>query len=329
MYQVLDNRIWFDEPKNSRSKCWYCHAMIVVGDLRATIKHKNRTEHYHLFCFKPFFPQFISAKNYVAKLDKFSKNIVEAWIANWNTQFKPSNSISISIKKHKKHLCKIKIQKLRMWIEVLKFLPGIEVIKNISRVSRMFYELSWNQELFKYFCQTEFSSKIEFKCFRSLYQETYTEACYSCKSLNPNIKYTRFYHTQRNLCQKCDCKLLTKGDIKDKYNSNPNRLGLKFIRMKYNRKCVESYWVDRAIVNRNKKRKEKIFLHCKQNKKFSWLYEKIKVFDQCELKNFDKDELTLKQLAGDSENFEFLVKGLRYIFAVKKNLTLKELFNCF
>lgn len=326
---ILHNSIIFDEPKTNRSKCWYCQALILKDDIRVNIVLKYRTERYHLLCYKPKIHEQITGKSCILNLDSSSMQLVRTWIADWNSQFKSSTSIDIRPKLLKKHLKLSKIPRIRMWLEILKYLPGIEVIKSISRVSRMFYSLSWNQEIFKYFCLFEFKSKETFKCHRSLYTEIYKEACYVCKSISPNIKYTRFSHTNRNLCKNCNSSFVAKGEIKDIWKVNPNKLPLKYIRMKYNRKSVETLWINRSVLNLRKKRKEKIFLVCRKKKNFPGIFEKIKLIDYCELDNLEKDENILKQLGGESEDLELLLYALGYIYQVMEKFSLKKIYEGF
>ena len=326
---TANHSISFDEPKTNRSKCWYCQALILKDDIRVNYFFRYRVERFHLLCFKPRFKEPIEERTCSKKFDKPTMEVVKTWIADWNSQFKSRNSIDVRLKVHKMHLGVRKVNRVRMWLEVLKWLPGIEVIKSISRVSRMFYSLSWNQEIFKYFCLVEFNSKQAFKCYRSLYSEIYKEACYICKSVNPDKKYKRYYHTNRNLCKSCDPNFVNKGDIKDNWKVNPNRLCLKYLRVKYCRKRVESHWINRSILSMRKKRKEKLFFACRRKKKFAGVFEKIKMIDNCELNNLEKDEILLKQLSGESEDLELLLAALWFIYEVKEKYSLEKFFKKF
>ena len=209
-------------------------------------------------------------QKYPHKFKDIEENLKQECIISANSYLETKDTLSLSLKNifsmyygennvilFKKSFFPVKIKNQRMWVEVLKFLPGIEIIQNLSLVNKTFYNLSWNNEMFKSLCITEFSSNLQYKCFHSLYICLYEESCFSCHSFDTSLKYQRLSHNQRNICKNCKVNFIDVGDIKQKFRIHPAKFGIKLASARKGVKLCERLRVEKAAVVWRKKLKEK------------------------------------------------------------------------
>ena len=211
-----------------------------------------------------------------------------------------------------------------MWIEVLKFLPGIEIIQNLSLVNKNFYNLTWNNELFKHFCVTEFSSDLQYKCFRSLYICLFEESCLSCHSLDSSRKFQRLPYNHRNICQNCKPNFINVGEIKDKFKIHPAKFGIKLGIARRGIKVCERVRVEKAVLVWRKKLKEKVF-------RFFLKYCKVEFkvffrdFDKFGLRDLDEDLMMIDRVGQGEVDADFLRKILDFVYKTGKKIKLKDI----
>lgn len=311
-------------PKTNRSVCWSCHKEILKEDIRIQQKHIAHYENFHLLCYRPKYHQYINLKMISIDLDSYSLKDFKNWLENWNVQFRSNNSIDLRIRLFKKSFFPVKIKNQRMWVEVLKFLPGIEIIQNLSLVNKTFYNLSWNNELFKSLCITEFSSNLQYKCFHSLYICLYEESCFSCHSFDTSLKYQRLSHNQRNICKNCKVNFIDVGDIKQKFRIHPAKFGIKLASARRGVKLCERLRVEKAAVVWRKKLKEKVFRYFGKNCKIGFKGF-VRDLDRFGLRDLDEDLMMMDRVGQGEVAVEVLRKVLDFVYKTGKKITLKDI----
>lgn len=242
-----------ETPKSSKSTCGNCSRKIFKEDIRVKIWHYEKTEFYHLSCYKPKLKQYITSRHITDYLKGSNSDKFQIWLNDWNLKFPPLDKPYHSIPVNIKNVVSVPSKYKRAWIEIFKFTNPPEILKIIALVSKEFYHLSWDEELWRYFCNTIFESYNPDTDWRSYYSKLTFQACFGCHCILSDLEFFRCPLISKPICKKCrsqhpNFRVFHKNAIFCRYGINPNVLELDYAAGFNNKKVTYQFLIEKALV---------------------------------------------------------------------------------
>ncbi|CAG9328840.1 unnamed protein product [Blepharisma stoltei] len=251
-------------------KCKECQKSIAIGTLKLRIflgfTDLHHFGNFHLNCYDPPVKHYIPKTDLVMRLDPENTKILNEWLENWNKNFTTpatifSKSVNSSPSKYR-----------RSWIEIFRFLDAVEVLKIYSQVNKEFYHISWDEELWHFYCLREYSKDLinnNEKSYRSQYIILRTECCNWCHMYLGGEYFYRCPLMGKPLCENCKTlkrfELMSKGEILGEFRINANILNIKFVEGCWGRKNTYRYMVEEAVESMCKRNKDFLIKILREN----------------------------------------------------------------
>lgn len=276
-------------PKTSRTVCFICHKKIQRSEIRIFRKKHDRLLYFHLLCYTPEYNQFILASNLSINLDEKSGLIFENWLNTWNSHFLPPDP-KIAIEWNETKSIEVPNSKrLRLLLNVFEFFTFQDICCILARVSKEFYEISWNNYLWRALYHRDFNKFCEGNECRKLYIDTLLKCCVNC-GISSN-QYIRCTLLKRIICKKCfkseSYELLDKNTIKKRYGINTQYLNLKYrIEHSRHRRLCYKFLVEAAVKERRSLTKTQIIKLL--GEKFGSDHDMVRITSSIDLDNMDE-----------------------------------------
>ncbi|CAG9328842.1 unnamed protein product [Blepharisma stoltei] len=245
------------------TKCNTCKESIDRGVIRIKIHLMDHYDYYHLKCYTPKIKQYISKKDLGITLDPENAKILDEWLDNWNKDYAPLDKAFHEPPTFSKLVESTPSKYRRAWLEIFKFLDAVELFKIYSHVNKEFYHISWDEELWHFYCVRDYTNAAlddEKKNYRTQYIILRMESCFWCHAHQSQEKFNRCPLIGKPICEKCKklkrFEQMYKSEVEAVYGINTNLLQLKFGIGTWNRKIVYRYMVDEALVIFRKRNKE-------------------------------------------------------------------------
>lgn len=253
---------WFtvNQPNSARTACAACGEKIPKNQIRIINKLYQGRENFHLPCFTPKLKQFIRLCDLQIKLDEESQKIFKTWLDSWNSNFINLESPMACTLNITKEIMTTSPVRKRALIEIFKFLDCFEVVKSISLVSKEFYHVAWDQELWHFLFVRDYYEELPTDNWKKSYIDGAMNRCIECKQIPSPENFNKCPLLKKVLCKKCkgmkDYDVLYKKQIYRLYNVKADKLGLKFGQSYNNKKVVYRKHLMEALKrfrNENKK----------------------------------------------------------------------------
>ncbi|CAG9328358.1 unnamed protein product [Blepharisma stoltei] len=276
-------------PRITKTNCGVCLEAIHKTDIRIKIWHYEKSEFYHLECYKPKLQQYISSRHITSYLKGEYAEKFQSWLNEWNLKFPPLDKPSHFPPKLIKHVESQQSRRKRSWLEIFKFLRPREVLNSIAFVNKEFYHLTWDQELWRHYCIIFFDVQASIVDWRAYYCTLSLQACFGCKAIIQDSEFHRCPLLNKPLCKKCrrqdsKFKVYHKNAIFSKYGINPNVLNLEYVPGFNNRKVTYHFMIEKALYSFREKNKEVILAYFRKLKGFDDL---LKIVEEIDLANMD------------------------------------------
>ncbi|CAG9316668.1 unnamed protein product [Blepharisma stoltei] len=286
---------WFlaEDSRLRAETCDYCSSELQIGYI--TIWTMN-CRNYHLWCFKPEQQQYIYESDLTIRLTPQNQYILSCWLETWNEKFlpkyKPFDKPPKIVKTLNSQLPNLK----RAWTEILKFIDPFETLNIIALVSKSFYELAWNDELWCFYCSQDYGIHSSTTSWKNCYALLSLETCVGCRKYFSNESFYRCPFLKKPICSDCrnnkpKYKLYSKKEIFQKYGINPIFLNLNFARAYPNRVVTYQFMAEKAIWQYRRENKRKLLEILQRNFKLE-TYEYVENLDifnmEIEVENIDK-----------------------------------------
>ena len=186
------------ESPTNVTHCKVCHSRIHTGELRVSFCRFNFSSyHYHLYCFQPITHVRIDLNQCQVNVgDKDLLDDLKNWVCEWNRQFAVDwEGIAIYQRKGLEgHPGNFR----RPLIEVFRYLDRSSLVLVAGRVSRGWYEVTWDKELWP----TISSFQPNFNHPRAVYIAALYRQCMHCgeETKDPHMICPLF---RRPKCYKC------------------------------------------------------------------------------------------------------------------------------
>ncbi|CAG9327918.1 unnamed protein product [Blepharisma stoltei] len=221
------------EESQCQRNCSCCPKTIEKGDLTVRTWYYLRFYFFHLSCYTPGLKQPIYKKDlqiWLANPEK--EKIFNLWLEKWNKNFAPINELEIDLPMASKFTYSKPSTYRRAWLETFKFLNAKEIALSISHVNKDFYLISCDEELW-YFNSIRDYGKIEpdIRNYREQYILFTLRNCVYChKNADEDNIVGNLYN--KSICKACKglrrFDKMTVKQIENRYEVDPNLLGLKF-----------------------------------------------------------------------------------------------------
>jgi hypothetical protein len=250
------------QSPTSRTVCNNCKRKIHKDEIRVFVKVYDLKEYYHLICYTPKLKQYIREKDIKNNLPEDLKPVFKLWLVNWNSNYFPLEYHILDVQDIQKKVPTTPSIHRRALLEVFKFLEFNEVI-TLSLVSKEFYGVTWEQELWRYYYIKDFKEDLQTDDWRKSYMNIYFNCCISCKIVPSKDNYYCCPLLKRILCKLCKGKsdyiLYHKKFIRNTYKINPDLLNLRFGQGYVNKKVVYKFLFERALYSFRQAKKTEIF----------------------------------------------------------------------
>ncbi|CAG9328841.1 unnamed protein product [Blepharisma stoltei] len=250
------------EISKRQTRCKVCKKTIDIGIIRIKIHSYDHFDYYHFECYTPKIKQYISKSDLGIRLDQENAKILDAWLENWNKDYVPLDKAFHETPTFSKLVETAPSKYRRAWLEIFKFLDAVELFKIYSHVNKEFYHISWDEELWHFYCVRDYTNAAlddQKKNYRTQYIILRMESCFWCHAHQSQERFNRCPLIGKPICEKCKklkrFEQLHKSQIESRYGINPNLLQLKFGLGYWNKKVVYRYMVEEALEtfrNRNK-----------------------------------------------------------------------------
>lgn len=193
------NDILIEQCPRNKTHCKACNLLIDKGDLRVSF-HRNyaRGHYFHLLCFHPITQVRIRPTDIEIRIeDTQIREQVSAWVRNWNDKFR-INEADISRFALKSIQTEASSHR-RVLLEVFKYLKLREVVLVVTRVSKSWYHVAWENEMWSkaVLPDRHVGSREE-------YVTTFFSCCMHCgKYLSSDEVYMICPKANRPKCEKC------------------------------------------------------------------------------------------------------------------------------
>lgn len=196
--QTSSNLLTILESPTNVTHCKVCHSRIHTGELRVSFCRFNFSSyHYHLYCFQPITHVRIDLSQCEVKVgDRDLLDDLRKWVCEWNRQFAVDwKGIAIY---QRKGLAGHPGNLRRPLIEIFRYLDRSSLVLVAGRVSRSWYEVTWDDELWPIIS----SSQSNFGHQRALHIAILYGQCIHCgdETQEPHMICPLFH---RPKCYKC------------------------------------------------------------------------------------------------------------------------------
>ncbi|CAG9331251.1 unnamed protein product [Blepharisma stoltei] len=254
----------------NKTSCKLCKSIIEKGALRIKTHSYNCCNFFHLNCYTPSLKQYISKSDLCIKLDSLHKKVLDDWLNNWNQNYLPLDKPYHEPPKLFKLINSKSSKFRRSWIEIFKYSTIKDLVRKFSRVNKEFYHISWDEELWQFFCIRDFSCIVPKDTYRNQYVTILMEICFGCKAVPKAEHFYRCPLIGRPLCPCCrfnDKKFIavTGPYIERAYNIDPKVLDLKFGQGYDNKKITYNFLVWEALAVYREKNKNDLLDFMKDN----------------------------------------------------------------
>ena len=250
-----------DKGKSSLLICKVCWSIITKEEIRiGKNNYYTAIDYYHMNCFTPKLNQFIRKKDLEIKLNEEDTSIFLKWLEDWNAKqfsLKTPSSLKITISKQIKSSDPLYKRSL---LEIFKYLDIEDILKNICLISKEYYHLTWNQELWHYYCVRDYHEKIQTNDWKQSFINDYFIRCIECKQKpKENDPYICPF-LKKVICDNCkkleEYKSYSKSKIKKRFDIDPKLIDIKYIQGYEYTKIVHYKSLKEAILRFRKKNKD-------------------------------------------------------------------------
>lgn len=253
---IKRNSLTVDTPLSSQSTCEACHLSIQKNSMRIAERGYMKGHYFHFECFHPKLNSFIENADVKCLLYKPEDlNRFYAWLNEWNSG---KNSSFVPLTLAPKFKTKVvnseHSNRHRVWVEILSFLQGKEMVKTVPFVCKEFYHISWQGELWRKYSLTEFSETVQLETAREFYISRTLNQCIECHNVPSKEEYYRCPMLNRVLCSVCSkgnksgkFMLFNKSTIEGITGVSPKHLDLAFAPGLSNTKVTYMFLVEAAL----------------------------------------------------------------------------------
>ncbi|CAG9328837.1 unnamed protein product [Blepharisma stoltei] len=291
------NTFQADIVKKGSPICCVCGEAIPIGDIRIKVQGYHILHLYHFKCYTPKVKQYICKNDVKNRLDSANAEILNNWIDEWNQDYVPLDKPFREPPQFSKLVESSPSRYRRAWLEIFKFLDAIEVFKSYSYVNKEFYHISWDQELWHFYCVRDYADVALYdqeKNYRSQYVIIYMESCFWCHTRQTEENFKRCPLIKKPICDSCKklerFSCMCKKDIQARYGINPNILQLNFGEGGWGTKVVYRYMAEEAIESFRKRNKDFLLGFMKENNSDPTLIEFLEKNDIKNMPSWDLNE---------------------------------------
>jgi hypothetical protein len=235
-----------EENNLSRIYCHACNQLIIKAALQIQfLDSSGRKCFYHLKCYTPSLKQYIRPKDIEVSLNQSNCLVFSNWLSEWNKNYVPLDPVPLPPKFETKTVKSNATSHKRMLLECFKYLKVEEIVLSIAIVSKEFYHVSWEIELWKCLLERDYAMKCDGN-YRRNYVIEFNSRCIECKK-KPD--YENFYRCPlilKTICVYCrndqKFKLICKSFIKREFGVQPKKLEIPFgessANKKVNYRCI-------------------------------------------------------------------------------------------
>lgn len=199
---LAEIRLVIEASPTGVTHCKACQKKIGSGEARVAFHRRCASSlFYHLYCFTPAVRVRIK-DNSVKVIGTEIQEEVEEWVNDWNKQFdlSPANLHIFTEKQVKTEANRHK----RILLESFKYLDAISIVKLVTGVSREWYHVSWEDELWQVLTRTCFPEWTGKQASRKDFLKAWFTSCAHCnKALKNEQRHMVCPLTFRPKCVGC------------------------------------------------------------------------------------------------------------------------------
>ena len=263
-HRIFTVSFWVENcPSKGITKCEICAIHFPKGEIRIVHRRNMRRNlHYHLNCYSPKVPQYIKSSDICNCLKPESIPIFDEWLKNWNSKFFALDNIPIISVIPQKSLHAISLSRKRTLIEVFKFLPISIVTSALPFVSKEFYQVCWDSELWQTFLLRDFKVSEVSSESKKKYIELYNNVCIECKIIPSESMFYRCPLLKKNICKIClnteKFRLMNRSDILKFFGVDSKLLNINYGTSMHGKKLAYAFKVKNEVYKLRENHKGKI-----------------------------------------------------------------------